>query len=542
MTDRLEEESEARDEILAAYDALCPGVIGNPYLAGHFPLPMQWMFLRGHLDYPTEDGEVWQGLYGGACGGGKSDCLLMAAAQYVDTPGYAGMIIRKTFADLSLPGAIMDRALQWWKNAPGVHWNGEKKTFTFPSGATMTFRYMQHPGDEIGLQGSEVQYIGWDELTQFGDKRQYTYPISRMRRLAGSSVPIRVHGATNPGGPGHAWVAEHFDVELDGNGHPFYPARVMDNPYIDQKSYIAGLMHLHPTTRAQLLAGDWRAREPGDYFRREWFGALLDPATDTWLAGDCSRVRWWDLAASMKEGSAHTAGVKMARHRSGVYAIEHCASFKATPGMRDSRIIDIAVSDGPNVTVGLEIEPGSGGIAQVESISEKLRAQGIRCVYARPRAENSDREKVYVVRAASSGNGKAARCDPVAACLERGHSRRGEGEEWDAITQARVPWWGIDAGKPVPEQGDGIRLFAGPWTQAYLDIVEGFPGDGNNRVDEADATSGAWAWLKSHPMGASRAPEVKKNLVLSADELRRMNPAERPVQRPGVDRSGRWRA
>ena len=300
-------------------------------------------------------------------------------------------------------------------------------------------------------------------------------------------------------------------------------------------------MHLHPTTRAQLLAGDWRAREPGDYFRRDWFGALLDPEKDLWTNAECRRVRWWDLAASVQEGSAHTAGVKMARHRSGVYAIEHCASFKATPGTRDSRIVDIAKSDGVNVTVGLEIEPGSGGIAQVEAIAEKLKQYGLRCVYARPKSELDHREKVYVVRAPSSGNGKAARCDPVAACLERGYSRRGEGEEWDSVTQDRVPWWGVDVDKPLGEQGDGIRLFAGPWTQDYLDIVEGFPGDGTNRVDEADATSGAWAWLKSHPIGATKAPEQRRNVVLSSDELMRLNPAERPKVDLGRDRGGRWR-
>jgi len=540
--DRHEQELDAREAILEAYAAICPGIIDNPYLNGHFPLPMQWMFLRGHLDYPPDDGGVFQALYGGAAGGGKSDALLMAAAQYVDQPEFAGCIFRRTFADLSLPGAIMDRALDWWKNAPGVHWDGTNKTFRFPSGAKVSFAYLQHPGDELRYQGAEFQLVNWDELTQFPDRRPYRYLLSRIRRPANSSIPLRALSASNPGGPGHPWVAEDFDVEIDAHGFPFYPARVVDNPYIDRDAYVAGLMHLHPTTRAQLLAGDWRAREPGDYFRREWFGPLLDPAVDTWPSRDCRRVRWWDLAASVKEGSAHTAGVKMARHRSGVYAVEHCASFKATPGQRDSRIVDIAKSDGPIVTVGLEIEPGSGGIAQVESIAEKLKAHGIRCAYARPRSEHSDREKVYVVRAPSSGNGKAARCDPVAACLERGYSRRGEGEEWDSVTQDRVPWWGDDASKPLEQQRDGIRLFAGSWTQAYLDIVEGFPGDGTQRVDEADATSGAWAWLKSHPAGASQAlPVDRRKAQVTGDEFRRTNPAERPKVETGRDRGGRWR-
>lgn len=471
----------------------------------------------------------------------NSDALLMAVAQYVDQPDYAGLIFRRTFADLALPGAIMDRARDWWINAPGVAWDGTNKTFRFASGAKVSFAYLQHAGDELRYQGAEFQCIGWDELTQFPDRRSYRYLLSRIRRPVTSHVPLRSLSASNPGGPGHSWVASDFDVELDGHGFPFYPARVVDNPYIDREAYIAGLMHLHPTTRAQLLNGDWRAREPGDYFRREWFGPLLDPAVDLWPSRDCRRVRWWDLAASIKEGAAHTAGVRMARHRAGVYAIEHCASFQATPGMRDSRIVDIARSDGPSVTVGLEIEPGSGGPAQVEAIAEKLKTYGIRCVYARPRSEHDDREKVYVVRAPSSENAKAARCDPVAACLERGYARRGEGEEWDAVTQDRVPWWGLDAGKPLCEQADGIRLFAGDWTQAYLDIVEGFPGDGTARVDEADATSGAWAWLKSHPSGATQAPATGKKEVLSTDEIRRLNPAERPKVDLGKDRGGRWR-
>jgi len=472
----------------------------------------------------------------------NSDCLLMAAAQFLDKPEYAGIIFRRTFTDLALPGAIMDRALSWWKHIPGVRWDGQNKTFTFPSGAKISFAYMQHSGDEYRYQGAEFQFAGWDELTQFPDRRQYTYLLSRIRRPANSDIPLRSQAATNPGGAGHSWVAEDFDVELDGSGYPFYPARIQDNPHIDREAYIAGLMHLHPTTRAQLLAGDWRAREPGDYFRREWFGPLLDPETDLWPSSVCRRVRWWDLAASVKEGSAHTAGVKMARHIAGVYAVEHCASFKATPGQRDARIVDIAKSDGKTVTVGLEIEPGSGGIAQVEAISEKLKQHGLRCVYARPRSEMQDREKVYVVRAPSSGNGKAARCDPVAACLERGYSRRGEGDEWDAVTQARVPWWGEDEHRPPDQQKDGIRLFAGDWTQAYLDIVEGFPGDGKQRVDEADATSGAWAWLKSHPAGETRAPRRRASVLVGSDELRNMNPSERPaVSAYGKDRGGRWR-
>ena len=48
-------------------------------------------------------------LFGGAAGGGKSSALLMAALQYVDVPNYSAILFRRTYADLALPGAFMDR-------------------------------------------------------------------------------------------------------------------------------------------------------------------------------------------------------------------------------------------------------------------------------------------------------------------------------------------------------------------------------------------------------------------------------------------------
>ena len=52
-------------------------------------------------------------LYGGAAGGGKSVAQLMAALQYVDIPNYSAILFRRTYADLSLPGALIDMSKQW---------------------------------------------------------------------------------------------------------------------------------------------------------------------------------------------------------------------------------------------------------------------------------------------------------------------------------------------------------------------------------------------------------------------------------------------
>src|SRR4051812_27808590 len=49
-----------------------------------------------------------EAFYGGAAGGGKSDALLAGGLEYVDVPGYAAILFRRTYADLALPGALMD--------------------------------------------------------------------------------------------------------------------------------------------------------------------------------------------------------------------------------------------------------------------------------------------------------------------------------------------------------------------------------------------------------------------------------------------------
>ena len=146
-------------------------VYNNPFIP-HDPFDQQIDFLT----YPSEEL-----LYGGMAGGGKSDAILMAALQYIEEPDYSALILRRTYQDLSQPNAIMDRAKKWLdpfvKNR-SVKWDGNTKTFTFPSGATVTFGYLSHDNDLDQYQGSELQFVGFDELTQFTEK-QYTYLHSR---------------------------------------------------------------------------------------------------------------------------------------------------------------------------------------------------------------------------------------------------------------------------------------------------------------------------------------------------------------------------
>lgn len=240
------------------------------------PTPHQQLFL-------DLDGE--EAFFGGAAGGSKSSALLMAALQYVSVPKYAAILFRRTYTDLTLPDALMSRAREWL-NGTAARWIDKEKTWKFPSGATLTFGYLESENDKYRYQGSAYTFIAFDELTQF-TKTQYLYLFSRLRRLAGVDIPLRMRSASNPGGIGAEWVYERFIPDdfspemaetprvftkegLDDRGNAtiryFIPARLQDNPYLDRPSYEHSLDNLDPVTREQLLRGDWQIRHRGDIY------------------------------------------------------------------------------------------------------------------------------------------------------------------------------------------------------------------------------------------------------------------------------------
>jgi predicted phage terminase large subunit-like protein len=335
-----------------------------------------------------------EAFYGGAVGGGKSDCLLMAALQYVEAPKYRALLLRRTFADLSLPDALMYRADEWLRPT-GARWHDKLKTWVFPSGATLTFGYMQTENDKFRYKGPGFQFVGWDELTEFTES-MYRYMFSRMRRLSGSVVPLRMRGASNPDGIGHAWVKQRFIEDGESAGRVFVPARLRDNPYLDADSYEKTLQNLDPVTRRQLLEGDWDVRPEGKLFKREWF-ALIDAGPATGRS-----VRFWDLAAT--ETGDHSVGCKM-RRAGNEYVIEDVVRGRWTPSARDQVILQTAQLDGRAVEIVIEQEPGSAGVSQIATLVQLLagfrvsgkRSTGDKITRAGPLASQMEAGNVKIV-------------------------------------------------------------------------------------------------------------------------------------------------
>jgi predicted phage terminase large subunit-like protein len=428
----------------------------------HRPHPKQLAFLA--LDEP-------EALFGGAAGGGKSDALLMGALQFVDVPGYAGLLLRRRFTDLRLPGALIPRADEWLRGT-AARWNEQAHEWRFPSGARVAFGYLESEQDKFRYQGAELQYIGFDEATQFTGS-QYLYLLSRLRRLRGVEIPTRVRAATNPGGVGHSFFFDRFVNRAGGKvAGPFIPAKLEDNPSLDREDYEKHLEHLDPVTRAQLRFGIWTARHAGAMFKREWIPAAGWRAT---RPDGLRLIRWWDLASTEPwDGNPDpdwTAGGLVGgrpEHRSDDttprlprYVICDVRRLRAKPKAVEDLVVQTAREDGPEVEIIIAEERGAAGAHVVEHYKRLLPDRTVRGV----------KEVAPQTRIAVSPDhpkrAKILRAGPASAAMERGD----------------------------------VEVVLGPYVQALFDELEAFPSAGVHD-DQVDTIAGAimelseprWIW------------------------------------------------
>jgi predicted phage terminase large subunit-like protein len=416
---------DASRQLLQALTPRMPAGILPPGHEEHHP-PQQAFLLLDDLE----------AFYGGAAGGGKSEALLKAAVQYVDFPHYRALIVRKTYPELAMPGAIMERAKAWFQGKVAT-WNGDEHTLTFPSGAVVTFAHAQYPDSVYRFGGTEFHFIAFDELTRF-DMFPYQYLFSRLRRNVGDPIPLRMRSASNPGDIGHDWVKQRF-VDPGDASRPFIPAKVADNPSLDIEEYLASLANLDPVTRQRLLKGDWSVTGAGGFFKREWF-----PVVESLATGLRRVVRYWDLAASVPTNDYPdpdwTRGMKMGLDWDGAYWMINMQSIRAEAGSRDALVKQTALLDGRKVPIIFEQEPGSAGKAQIAYFQKMLPG--------------------FTVKGVNSGTSKETRAGPLASQAQAGN----------------------------------VRMVAGPWCEDFLAEADVFPTSGVHD-DAIDAASGAFGYL-----------------------------------------------
>ena len=399
-------------------------ILDNPYIPNK-PFYKQLQFI---LTPETE------GLYGGQAGGGKSEALLMAGLQWVQDPQYAGLILRRTYKDLALPGALMDRSHEWL-DTTDAHWNGTDKTWEFPGGGTLSFGYLQHENDKYQYQSSEFQFIAFDELTQFTES-QYLYLFSRLRRKEGMQIPLRIRSGSNPGGIGHEWVKHRF---IYGD-LPFIPASYRENPYLDKKEYERSLDKLDHITRQQLKYGNWDINPQGGLFKRTWFEIVNNTPPII------RQVRFWDLAATVpKPGTDpdYTVGLLLGLDNDNICYVLDVKRVRSSPLDVEKLILQTATVDGRGTVIRMEQEGGSSGKIVIDDYSRKLIG--------------------YDFKGEPAKKSKEERAKPVSAAAENGN----------------------------------ILILNKTWTSALLDELESFKTEGIHD-DQVDALSGAFNELFSH--------------------------------------------
>lgn len=291
----------------------------------------------------------------------------MSALQYVDTPGYSAILFRRTYADLALPGALMDRFKSWIDGSDEIHWNANSYVATFPSGARVSFGYLNNTNDYLRYKGSEFQFIGMDEVTEIRES-DYRYLFSRLRRPASgplSQVPLRMRCASNPA---PNWVRQRFIIEGTEKGRIFVPSKLTDNPGIDADSYRQALQALDPIERRRLEEGDWWSTTLGTLFERENI-VIIDNTEVPTVTSAARAVRFWDLAATEPHsGNMNpdwTVGT-LVLFDAGVAYILDIKRARVKAEKVEQLVAQTAYEDGRGVAIRMEQEPGSSGKALVD--------------------------------------------------------------------------------------------------------------------------------------------------------------------------------
>lgn len=212
---------------------------------------------------------IFEALYGGAAGGGKTEVLMMLplVRGFTNHPRFKGIILRRTFPELDKE--VIPRSHEYYKPAGGV-FNDQKKCWTFPSGARIFFGHIENESDVRKYDTTEWNYIAFDELTSFTEF-QYIYLSASRCRSSSPDLPAIVRAGTNPGNIGHGWTKRHFQIDkvpsltiikdkLTGNLRIFVPALLSDNSHIDPE-YTNRLELLPESEKRAKKFGDWNAFE-----------------------------------------------------------------------------------------------------------------------------------------------------------------------------------------------------------------------------------------------------------------------------------------
>lgn len=404
-------------------------------------------------------------IFGGSAGGGKSFALLLEPLRYMDVEGYKAVVFRQNYTQIMAAGCLWDESSKMYRLLPNaVATMSPKAHWTFGGKAVINFDYLARDDDVYKWQGSQICFIGFDELTHFSEK-QFFYMLSRNRSTCG--VKPYVRATCNP--DADSWVAKFIAWWIDPEtGYPikersgvkryftrvddtviwgdtaeecaeksgvdislcksvtFIASSIHDNKALlaADPSYLASLNALSLVERERLLNGNWKIKPAaGLYFPRNGI-RIVKTIPDKLLTS----VRAWDLAATeittSNKDPDRTCGTLWGRMRNGQYIIlDGIRVAKNAANVRDL-IVSTAKQDKTmygTSKIFIPQDPGQAGKDQSRSYAKILTG--------------------YSFMSNPVTGNKITRAEPMAA-------------QW---------------------QNGNIYMLEGEWNKPYLDEMDGFP-------------------------------------------------------------------
>ena len=232
-----------------------------------------WTPHPGPQTTALEVDDVYEIMYGGARGGGKTDAGIVWMLKDTENPLYRGLVIRRNSEDLT---DWIDRASRMY---PHAQITGKPAVIRFPSGAVIRTGHLKDDQAYTKYQGHEYHRMLIEELTQIPSEESYLKLISSCRSTVPGLNP-KIFLTCNPGGKGHQWVKKRFiqghkpmtafKDPISRRLRMFVPATVEDNPALLEQDpeYVAFLDSLPEPLRSAWRKGDWDVFA-GQYFT-EW--------------------------------------------------------------------------------------------------------------------------------------------------------------------------------------------------------------------------------------------------------------------------------
>ena len=394
------------DLVELEYPQICLPDNGRDRIGGNMIRPQagpQTMFMASPADIV---------IYGGAAGGGKTYALLMEALRHKNVKGFGAVIFRHNYNQITAEGGLWDASHKIFDQIPDAHPRKSPKLhWRFDGGGKLNFAHIEREDDLGSWQGTEIAYIGFDELTHF-TKHQFLYMLSRNRSTCG--VKPYVRATCNP--DADSWVADFISWWIDQDtGYPipersgqvrwmvnindviswfstreesvkfaieqgtepeiaeklsksvtFIASKLEDNKALmeNDPGYIANLLAMTEVDKERLLNGNWKIKAAaGKYFLRGQV-RMIDRLPDDIIMW----CRAWDLAATDEDedGDADfTAGALIGLRRTGTVVVAHVINQRIKAGDVEKLVLNTSISDrakfGFQYVIRVPQDPGAAG-------------------------------------------------------------------------------------------------------------------------------------------------------------------------------------